>query len=50
VEFHEEGMKENDPNVYEKIIPIDLTKIKYNVPINKEKNGVFIPLTPEETY
>jgi hypothetical protein len=36
--------------VYEKVIPLDLRAIRYAVPQNKEKDGVMIPLSPEETY
>ncbi len=49
-ENHDRGLAANEPNVYEKIIPLDLRSIRYSVPQNKEKDGVLIPLSPEETY
>jgi hypothetical protein len=49
-ENHDQGLAANDPTVYDKILPLDLRAIKYFVPQNKEKDGVLIPLSPEETY
>ena len=32
VETHDQGLAANDPNIYEKILPIDLSTIRYMVP------------------
>ena len=49
-ETHDQGPRANEPNIYEKILPLDLSTIRFMVPQTKEKNGAHIPLTPEESY
>jgi hypothetical protein len=50
-ETHDRGLAANDPNIYEKILPLDLRAIKNTIPIpkNKLKGSFFVPLSPEET-
>jgi hypothetical protein len=40
VETHDQGLRANDPVVFEKILPLDLSTIRYSVPQTKEKKGV----------
>ena len=50
VESQEHGLAARDPNVFEKVMSLDLSSIRYVVPKTKKKGGALVPLSPEETY
>ena len=50
VETHDRGIAANQVEIYDKIIPLDLTTIRYSFPETKKKGDKWVPLSEEEKY